>query len=156
MVRKQEAYQKPILAWQHFEQYILRQKSLAHIIKHNIIKEDAETVTVFLGAAKQHGSSTMKGYVKSPHSYLRHVLKIHPKLTLIDVNEYCTTKTCSKCGIQEPKKDENMKDEDKRFRVYRGTKGHRWAHCRDCQILWNRDINAGINILRRGLEDEPN
>lgn len=57
------------------------------------------------------------------------------KLVVTIVDEHCTTKMCSICN------KENIVGKKKTRKVY----------CPNCKMSWNRDVNAGRNILHIGL-----
>ena len=135
-LQKQAMYIKRCVTRLRFDGYIRKQKTLANTINKNILKGE-ESVTVFFGNAKQPGNSPIRGYVRNPHSQLIRALEHHPKIKLAFIDEYKTTKTCSGCL------------EDDKHTVY-GSNRHRFSSCTRCKIVWNRDINAGNNILLLG------
>ena len=59
---------------------------------------------------------------------------------LIIVNPYKTSQTCSSCGYDSGKKTLNIRE---------------WT-CPNCNAEHDRDINASINILNKGLNDMKN
>ncbi|MDR3560110.1 MAG: transposase [Negativicutes bacterium] len=54
---------------------------------------------------------------------------------VVKANPYKTSQRCSKCGVDVPKK-----------------LTERWHNCPQCGLSLHRDVNAAINILRRGVE----
>lgn len=54
---------------------------------------------------------------------------------ILDANEYLTTKLCAKCNT----------------RCNISQSPHRYEVCPTCKTTWNRDFNAVINIMRRGM-----
>lgn len=119
-----------------FDAYIQRKKTFHRVIREKFIGEEKETVTVFWGSAKQASNSPIKGYIKSPHSQIIRELKHHPKIQFVEVDEYRSTKVCSSCLT------------DANHKVSKSP--HRFSCCTQCKIVWNRDVNAGLNILFMG------
>jgi len=58
---------------------------------------------------------------------------------IIEVSPRNTSKTCSKCGY-----------------VYKRFKNQRLFHCPNCGLVIDRDLNASINIAKKGLEEFRN
>jgi transposase len=82
---------------------------------------------------------------------------MHPKITVFNVDEYCTTKLCSKCHsvLLSPPSRRNeygMRKVGLEL-VLRPAKPHRYKFCTKCRMVWNRDINAAINILELGVDE---
>lgn len=61
------------------------------------------------------------------------------------VSAWMTSKTCSQCGNRSLKEDEAGHDF---YQVMQG----RDMHCENCGLIIDRDINACVNIARRGFE----
>lgn len=86
----------------------------------------------------------IKGHVKTPLKKIENRLRERSKqvgeerLKIIDTYEAFTTKICSSCN------EEHI--------VSKSPK--RYAFCKKCHVIWNRDINAGINILNIALINE--
>ena len=57
-------------------------------------------------------------------------------IPIIDVSPRNTSKTCSNCGY-----------------VYKKFKNQRLFHCPNCGLVIDRDLNASINIARKGFEE---
>lgn len=133
---KRKEFLKSKVARLKFDAYIQRRKTLKKLIDTLFVKEE-KRVTVFWGSAKQASDSPIKGYIKSPHSEIVKQLKLHPKVQYVEVDEYKSTKTCSHCLT------------DTHHTVSKSP--HRFSCCTQCKIVWNRDVNAGINILLMGF-----
>ncbi len=74
-------------------------------------------------------------------SYYNLIQKIKYKAKLegvpvIEVSPRNTSKTCSNCGF-----------------IYKNFKNQRLFHCPNCGLIIDRDLNASINIARKGLEE---
>ena len=107
----------------------------------------------------------MKNYSSVPRKSLLRVLAT--KAIVLIVDEYRTSKMCSKCGeeLEEPKpekiKKEKLKkmtilEEDKMKRLLtKWTKSDKWhVRCcenKSCVPYWSRDVNASVNILMIGF-----
>ncbi|XP_051159683.1 uncharacterized protein LOC127280606 [Leptopilina boulardi] len=82
-------------------------------------------------------SPWMRGHVRMPlRKVVRRLIEKqskYPNLRIVFIDEHRTTKLCSTCN-------ENMD-------IFR----NRTAYCASCKISWNRDVNAGRNILNLGL-----
>ena len=65
---------------------------------------------------------------------LKYKCNIH-KINYLEIDEYYTSKTCSKCG--------NIKNDLGSNKIY---------HCNHCNMLIDRDYNGCRNILYKGLK----
>lgn len=135
MKKKNKIYLNKNLAKLKFEAWRERQKFIDNYVTNTIIGT-ADTVTVYYGASHLSANSPIRGYRRGPHSLFRKTLEMNEKITLIYVDEYNTTKFCSKCMS----KTNHV--------VSRSP--HRYSFCSTCGTLWNRDINAANNILIKG------
>jgi transposase len=72
----------------------------------------------------------MKGYVRTPSTKIIERLKSYEKVRVKEVDEFRSTMICSKC--------------DNPMNISKSP--HRFASCPSCKRVWNRDINAAINI----------
>ena len=54
--------------------------------------------------------------------------------TVVEVDEYLTTKTCGSCGVRNDPKKSKQYD------------------CNSCGFTWGRDFNAARNIMIKTLE----
>lgn len=143
---------KHLLEWQElvsqkkfaklkFEQYIRKRKIIDEIAR-KIMRpkrktpNDGKTVErkkkniIFAGTTEI--SPIIKGYVKAPLKSLIRSLSRFADVVMVD--EFRTTMLCSNC--YQP--------------ALTSSSPHRWQHCNECAIMWNRDINAGRNILYLG------
>ena len=121
-----------------FDGYIRREKTIAKIIRDEFVKDATGKVVVFFGNGKTSNNSPMKGYIRSPHTKFIQQLKRHHQIQFVDVDEYNTTKVCSSCLS----KDHHTISKSP----------HRFSSCKECKIVWNRDVNAGLNILYIGYQ----
>ncbi|CAO1376712.1 unnamed protein product [Diamesa hyperborea] len=138
MTELQQLYLKRKVCRLRFDNYIRRAETISKVIKDKIVQESVKKVVVCFGDSKQASNSPMKGYIKSPHTKFIKMLKLHPKVIFIPINEYNTTKVCSTCL----KKDKHIVSKSP----------HRFSCCNQCKIVWNRDVNAGMNILKIGYK----
>jgi hypothetical protein len=89
-----------------------------------------------LGNGKEYANSPIRGYIKLPASRLEKELKANKNIKLYSVNEFRTTRLCSKCF---------------EFADVTKKRKHRHTTCKKCKTVWNRDINAANNILINGI-----
>lgn len=79
----------------------------------------------------------MKGHVRLPQNALYNAFESNDKCLVYVVDEFRTTKLCSKCyGV---------------LTTTRGRKRYRRMVCAGCLVVWNRDVNAGRNIAMLGI-----
>ena len=105
--------------------------------------EDLKTLTVdkqnkwFGGSV----SDTVRGQV---FEYLEQ-LGLKHGVKIISVNPKNTSKNCHKCG------------KELNFYTHSDLKkeGHHWAHCEGCNYTCDRDYNAAVNIVSKGILDTP-
>ncbi|SAL98421.1 hypothetical protein [Absidia glauca] len=99
-----------------------------------------------LGMGDGSFAMTMRGTKPGMASRVKKVLKraeLEGKLVLVPVNESYTSKICSKCLTNN---QENKVLED-------GSRLHSVLVCKDCNTVWNRDINACNNIFFLATEE---
>ena len=121
-----------------FDVYIRRETTIAKIIREEFIKDARGRVVVFFGDTKTASNSPMKGYVRSPHTRFIQQLKRHHQIQFVGIDEYNTTKVCSSCLTKA------------QHTISKSP--HRFSSCKECKIVWNRDVNAGLNILYIGYQ----
>lgn len=80
--------------------------------------------------------SGMHGYIGTAQRRIIAELKKLADVHIID--EYGTTKFCAKCKIG---------------KCVTSKSPHRYQYCKMCKTTWNRDINAGLNILHLGVDE---
>lgn len=116
-----------------------------HVIAKEIVRKAKEyracIVLEKLKGVKRRGARKPKRVRKLLHRWCYHDLiqKIKYKAKLegvpvIGVSPRNTSKTCSNCGF-----------------VYKRFKDQRLFHCPNCGAIIDRDLNASINIARKGL-----
>lgn len=93
---------------------------------------DRNTI-VFVGDTKVTADRAIKGYARVPDTLLLSKLQIHAG-HVVRVNEFRTTVVCSFCHMP----------------MHIPANKHRYLYCGSCKRTWNRDINAGINIMVKG------
>jgi transposase len=123
-----------------FDAHIRRDKTIAKIIREEFIKDAPGRVVVFFGDAKAAPNSPMKGYIRSPHTKFIQQLKRHHQIHFVGIDEYNTTKVCSSCLSKA------------QHTISKSP--HRFSSCKECKIVWNRDVNAGLNILYIGYQQK--
>lgn len=82
-------------------------------------------------------SGWMRGYVRTPIRKITEYLRRARGVTMLNIDEFRTTKLCSNCPEHVP--------------VVTSKSPHRFQVCPNCKTVWNRDINAANNILQNGL-----
>ena len=135
-------------------------KKAMHQVAKRIIGDHKNPVIGLGDWSQQDGF--LRGSPKAPVKKLKVVLQTMAKV--VDVDEYCTSKTCSKChakvenarydilkkkpkngGETEKKKAKNGGETEKKSNV----KCHEVVRCTNnaCTIYWQRDKNASMNIF---------
>lgn len=132
--RKQSVYEGRKMAGLRFRKFIAVEKTITRIAR-NLVGNQQDTI-VFLGNFRLNPNSPIKGYRRTPFRLLASKLNRMADVMLID--EFRTTRLCSEC--HEP--------------VFTSRRKHRYQVCpnQDCDIkCWNRDVNAGNNMVYNGL-----
>lgn len=135
-MRKCAIYQQDKITRIKLDKYS-RTLSAAAKLANSLCPVGAKTI-LFWGAAVTSPNMQIKKYVRSANSKILTAFKMLPKTRceVFEVDEYRTTKCCSRCFAISPPTTKN---------------GHRYQHCAVCNLNINRDINAGINMIMRGL-----
>lgn len=129
--RRFEAFTKPAVTRLRFDKYTETQKAANRMA--NFICGDAKRPLIAIGSTRSESNSPVKKYIRTPHSKLLEVLK--ERAEVLEINEFMTTQACSNCQV----KEEPVK-------TSRGR--HRYQFCNKCGKCFNRDVNAGFNILQ--------
>lgn len=130
---KQDVYGQRKVARLKFKKFICVEAA-AHKTVKSIIKH--RKALVFIGASKIAANSPMRGYVRSPQRALLKAFRIHADVVLVD--EFRTTMLCSQKNCHQMVKTSKSPK--------------RYQFCKNCGTNWNRDVNAGNNILYVGLQ----
>jgi putative transposase len=120
-----------------------RRKDFLHKASAMIAKEYGLVVVGDVSPSKLAQTSMAKSVLDAGWSGFRRMLSYkairHGGGTL-EVSERYTTQTCSSCGALPTSRPRGIAGLDKRV----------WK-CSDCGTVHDRDVNAALNILRRGL-----
>lgn len=135
-VRKCSVYQQEKITRIKLDQYS-RTLSAAAKLANSLCPVGAKTI-LFWGAAVTSPDMKIKKYVRSANARILTAFKMLPKTRceVFEVDEYRTTKCCSRCFAISPPTTQPI---------------HRYQHCIVCNLNINRDVNAGINMIMRGL-----
>ncbi|XP_051162096.1 caldesmon-like [Leptopilina boulardi] len=126
-----------------FNKLIMVQREMDRVVNF-IMGDNVKKEPCFVAIGSTKINPCMKGHVKTPIMKIEKRLRERSKqvgeerLKVVSAYEGYTTKMCSSCN------QKNI--------VSRSPK--RYAFCQNCHVVWNRDVNAGINILNIALINE--
>jgi hypothetical protein len=138
----------------NFTGYQKKQKAFGKLAKR--LQGDNEEEKVLIGWGNGGDGSRLKG-AKVPGKGFKNYIKKNTKMKVIEVDENLTTQMCSKCcrktrmmyKIKEMKKGEGeINNEDENGKVFRKVSIYGLKHCKECHMIWDRDVNASENILK--------
>ena len=126
---------KPYKKWK-FKTYCFSKKTISQMCK--TICKDKKTLVGYGDWSKNQG--IIKKHPSTPNKKLREALARYKNCKVISVNEYRTSKECSKCK----EAVYNIKNCNKK-------RCHQVVRCsnNECSMCWQRDKNASRNILRK-------
>lgn len=130
--QKQDIFSKRKIARLKFKKFICVEKTV-HKIAKNLVPNTKDNTLICIGSTEIAGNSPIRGYIRTPHKQLVAALRLR-RADILFVNEFRTTKLCANCH------QENITSKSP----------HRYQFCPNCRTCWNRDVNAGINILYLG------
>jgi hypothetical protein len=137
-------YKKILYRKLKFNIYKNMQKSEEKLIKN--IKDKYDSKELVLAYGKWEGSNHLKGLSPVANKRIKRLLSKH--FLIINTNENNTTAICNRCGEKVEKIIKREHPNYKRRRnekcVMKDVRGLR--KCTTCQILWNRDYHACLNI----------
>jgi transposase len=119
----------PYRKWR-FTASVMAPKAMKQIIDRLIGKN--EKVLIGFGDWSQQ-DGFLRGSDTAPVKKFKRELR--KRATVVKIDEYCTSQTCSKCHLKE------MVNE-----VYDGEECHQVLKCKTCKTYWQRDHNASVNI----------
>lgn len=123
------------MAGLRFRKFIAVEKTATRIATELVGKQ--RDVLVFVGNFRLQANSPIKGYQRTPFRLLLQKLRLYADVMIID--EFRTTKLCSIC--HEP--------------AFTSRGKHRYQVCQNqnCGMCWNRDVNAGNNMVYKGVTE---
>lgn len=134
-LRKIKIYTDHRITRHRFDFYIRRERAIDLFLDEEICPRGISTL-IFYGGARQAANSPIRGYIKPPQQRIYNALMRRDDVVVLLTDEFRTTKCCSNC-----------------FHSFRAVKyaKDRNKYCENCGASWNRDVNAGRNIIIRGL-----
>ncbi|XP_043476880.1 tubulin glycylase 3C-like [Leptopilina heterotoma] len=138
----QSLHQKRSVTRLKIDQYSAHKRQVDQLV--NWIVGDTRKKPCFVAIGGAEIPNFIKGYTKAPLKRIQQTLFQRSeelgkdKLQVVKVNEFNTTKMCSRC-----------------VRPLKISKSpHRYTYCAKCKTTWERDVNAGRNILNLALVQE--
>lgn len=133
---KQRTYEQAKIARLKLDKYIKTDQAINHIVDTLVAREERGTTLVVIGSTKTASNSPIKGYIRAPQPKLLRRLKT--VADVMEIGEFRTTKLCSNCF--------------EFTKVMRSPHRHSICPNSKCRTVWNRDVNAGKNILQLGRD----
>ncbi|XP_043471135.1 ankyrin repeat domain-containing protein 12-like isoform X5 [Leptopilina heterotoma] len=138
----QSLHQKRSVTRLRIDRYSAQKRQVDQLV--NWIVGDTKKKPCFVAIGGAEIPNFIKGYTKAPLKRIQQTLFQRSeelgkdKLQVVKVNEFNTTKMCSRC-----------------VRPLKISKSpHRYTYCAKCKTTWERDVNAGRNILNLALVQE--
>ena len=118
--------------WLRFRKFIALEKTATRVARELVGKQ--QDTLVFVGNFRLKANGPIKGYQRTPFRLLLKKLRLYADVMIID--EFRTTKLCSVCHVP----------------AFTSQGKHRYQVClnQQCDICWNRDVNAGNNMVYKG------
>ena len=138
-----------------FKAYTKKQKALVKIGKKLLGGTPGDHVVVGYGDWSQQDGFG-RGHQKAPVKMFRKALARQVR-AVVDVDEYHTSKMCSKCGMAGRGEQKLAKAllpfKKNRHEAVRNTECYHVLRCKHsaCKTLWQRDQNAARNIMAKFL-----
>lgn len=105
----------------------MRTEAACHALSKQLV--DKKRTLIAFGSWRIAANSPIRGHVRPGHTQLLKALRVHADVILTD--EFRTSKLCSNCHA-----------------ILRTSRlPHRYQFCPECGSMWNRDVNAGNNII---------
>jgi len=138
-------YQKEIFRKLKWKTYIKTQKSISNLINKIKITFKNDQKKICLAYGNWNQPKQMRNYLPTPGIGLKRKLEKYFKI--ITVDEFRTSKICSNCN-RELEKFMIRKNPKPYKKGY--VKVHSLLRCKNviCNKLWDRDVNASINMVR--------
>jgi transposase len=139
--------EKPFQKW-NFKTRVYEKKALHKCAKKLVGNSKKEQVIIGFGDWSQSDSSFLRGTAKAPVKKFKEELRKHA--TVIKIDEYKTSITCSCCLKNDKMKKANglksTKDKETGNVTAKKVEIHQVLVCPNCKICWQRDLNASRNI----------
>ena len=135
---------------QRWRTYMHRQKTLDTFC--NDINKEPNTVIAYGDASFCHASKGYPATLKG--NWIRHRLEKVHKAHVLQISEYNTSQICNHCHehSDNPVKLVGLcsKRDPYRANVKRPIQKHFVRRCTHCRTIWNRDVNASLNMIYLG------
>lgn len=132
-MKRQQIFGQRKVARLKLKKFICVEKTAHKIAAELVPHPKIRNTLICIGSTEIAAASPMRGYIRTPNRKLIAALKAR-RADILLVNEFRTTKLCGNCH-QENKTSKSP---------------HRYQFCPNCHTCWNRDVNAGVNILYLG------
>lgn len=138
----QDSLSRRSITQQKFNKLVLVEREKGRLV--NKIIGDVRRAPCFVGIGNEMLPTWTKGHIFSPIRKIVGRLKERSKqvgeekLKIVNVPEWYTTQKCSSCCAQ----------------CFVSPSPRRYSFCKKCNVTWERDVNAGRNILNLALIKE--
>lgn len=130
---KQTVYQSRKLAYLRLRKYIGTHKAATRLAKQFAVR--GKNTLICVGNFRMASNSPIKGHVRTPKRLMISKMQIYADVLIVD--EFRTSQLCSKCHSVLEK--------------FKSPESYKFCKNFNCRTNWNRDINAGKNILQKGI-----
>lgn len=134
--QKQQLYETTKSTYLRLRKYIGVHRAATKFARAFAIGGKGRTL-ICIGNYKWPANSPIKGHVRSPTRLLVSKMQMYSDVLIVD--EFRTTMLCSNCFSVLEK--------------FKSPESYKFCPNSECSINWNRDFNAGINILYKGIAE---